>query len=192
MDTMRDALIVSAVRTPVGRAGGALADVVRVPWADVMLVPLPSGVDPIAAAGVPDNVSDGFRCVAGPLADAPGAEVLVVGGLASSVGLYAAMSALAHATEWFRTAAARDRQSVEAGARRFSLTLGRTIELALLVPVPIAVGSVRTVTGASCWATSDCSAVSVDTRSVPVPAMVTAPEASTVSAVGMSLPDPAR
>ena len=39
-------------------------------------------------------------------------------------------SALDHATTWF--AAAKD-EAVEAGARRFSLTLGRTIELALLI-----------------------------------------------------------
>lgn len=115
--------------------GGALADVVRVPWADVMLVPLPSGVDPIAAAGVPDNVSDGFRCVAGPLADASGAEVLVVGGLASSVGLYAAMSALAlgagrvvyvdDAPERLRLAASAGAETVDATGRWGELDLGR-------------------------------------------------------------------
>lgn len=75
--------------------GGALAELVRVPWADVMLIPLPNGMDPIAAAGIPDNVSDGYRCVAGPLTERPGAPVLVVGGLAPSVGLYAVMAALA-------------------------------------------------------------------------------------------------
>ena len=75
--------------------GGALAEYVRVPWADVMLIPLPDNVDPIAAAGIPDNVSDGYRCVAGPLRGQPGSDVLVVGGLAPSVGLYAVMSALA-------------------------------------------------------------------------------------------------
>ena len=79
--------------------GGALAELVRVPWADVMLIPLPSGIDPIAAAGIPDNVSDGFRCVAGPLEERPGAPVLVVGGLAPSVGLYAVMSARALGSE---------------------------------------------------------------------------------------------
>lgn len=73
--------------------GGALADLVRVPWADVMMMPLPAGMNPVAAAGVPDNVADGYRCVARPLADNPGAPVLVVGGLAPSVGLYAAMCA---------------------------------------------------------------------------------------------------
>lgn len=79
--------------------GGALAELVRVPWADVMLIPLPPGMDPVAAAGIPDNVSDGYRCVAGPLAERPGAPVLVVGGLAPSVGLYAVMAALALGSE---------------------------------------------------------------------------------------------
>ncbi|MFM7064755.1 MAG: zinc-binding dehydrogenase [Actinomycetes bacterium] len=79
--------------------GGALADLVRVPWADVMLVPLPDGLDPVAAAGVPDNVADGYRCVAGPLAELPGAPVLVAGGLAASVGLYAVMAAIALGSE---------------------------------------------------------------------------------------------
>ena len=79
--------------------GGALAELVRVPWADVMLIPLPEGMDPVVAAGIPDNVSDGYRCVAAPLAERPGAPVLVVGGLAPSVGLYAAMAALALGAE---------------------------------------------------------------------------------------------
>ncbi|MFZ9482907.1 MAG: alcohol dehydrogenase catalytic domain-containing protein, partial [Ilumatobacteraceae bacterium] len=79
--------------------GGALAELVRVPWADVMLLRLPEGIDPVAAAGIPDNVADGYRCVAGPLADQPGAPVLVVGGLAPSVGLYAVMAAVALGSE---------------------------------------------------------------------------------------------
>jgi alcohol dehydrogenase len=60
-----------------------------------MLIPMPDKIDPIAAAGIPDNVSDGYRCVAAPLRERPGSDVLVVGGLASSVGLYAVMSAVA-------------------------------------------------------------------------------------------------
>jgi alcohol dehydrogenase len=79
--------------------GGALAELVRVPWADVMLIPLPDGLDPVVAAGIPDNVADGYRCVAGPLAERPGAPVLVVGGLAPSVGLYAALAAVALGSE---------------------------------------------------------------------------------------------
>lgn len=79
--------------------GGALADLVRVPFADHALLPLPDGIDPVIAAGVPDNVSDGYRCVAGPLLETPGAPVLVVGGLAPSVGLYAVASAVALGSE---------------------------------------------------------------------------------------------
>jgi alcohol dehydrogenase len=75
--------------------GGALADLVRVPYADHLVLRLPEGVTPEQAAGVPDNVSDGYRCVAPGLHLTPGADVLVVGGLAQSVGLYAVAAAVA-------------------------------------------------------------------------------------------------
>ena len=99
--------------------GGALAELVRVPWADVMLIPLPEGMDPVVVAGIPDNVSDGYRCVAAPLAERPGAPVLVVGGLAPSVGLYAVMAALALGSErvvYVDDDAARLELAVAAGA----------------------------------------------------------------------------
>jgi len=68
-----------------GLWGGALADLMAVPFADAMLVPLPDGVDPAAAAGVADNVSDAYRQVAphlpGLLATDPDAETLIVGPL---------------------------------------------------------------------------------------------------------------
>ena len=99
--------------------GGALAELVRVPWADVMLIPLPEGMDPVVAAGIPDNVSDGYRCVAAPLAERPGAPVLVVGGLAPSVGLYAVIAALALGSErvvYVDDDAARLELAVAAGA----------------------------------------------------------------------------
>lgn len=75
--------------------GGALSDLMRVPYADAMLVPLPAGLDPAIAAGAADNVSDGWRTVAEPLAREPGAPVLVVGGAAESIGLYAVASSRA-------------------------------------------------------------------------------------------------
>jgi threonine dehydrogenase-like Zn-dependent dehydrogenase len=75
--------------------GGAFSDRIRVPFADHMLIALPDSIDPVAAASAPDNIADGWRAVAGPLRDRPGASVLVVGGLAQSVGLYAAASAVA-------------------------------------------------------------------------------------------------
>jgi threonine dehydrogenase-like Zn-dependent dehydrogenase len=75
--------------------GGLLSDLVRVPYAATMLVPVPAGCDPVHLASVPDNVTDGYRSVAPHLAEAPGADVLVVIHGNRSIGLYAALSALA-------------------------------------------------------------------------------------------------
>jgi alcohol dehydrogenase len=72
-----------------GDWGGALADLVRVPYADAMLVDLPAGVDAIAVASASDNLPDAWRAVAPFLAESPGADVLVVGGVARSIALYA-------------------------------------------------------------------------------------------------------
>ena len=78
--------------------GGALSDCVRVPYADAMLVALPTGLDPASVASVSDNVPDGWRAVAPPLARRPGAPVLVVGG-AGDVALYAVAVAVALGSE---------------------------------------------------------------------------------------------
>jgi alcohol dehydrogenase len=77
--------------------GGFLSDSVRVPYADEMLVKLPEGVDPVAVASASDNIPDGYRTVAEPLAATPGARVLVVG--AGGIALYAAGVALALGAE---------------------------------------------------------------------------------------------
>jgi len=71
-----------------GDQGGFLADLVRVPFADAMLVPVPDGIEPTAVASVSDNVPDAWRLVAPWLAEWPGEAVLIVGG-AGSIGLYA-------------------------------------------------------------------------------------------------------
>ena len=74
----------------VERWGGFLSDRVCVPYAQHMLVPLPSGLAPAALASASDNISDAWRAVGPALAEEPGAEVLVVGGASSgSIGLYA-------------------------------------------------------------------------------------------------------
>lgn len=77
--------------------GGLLADLVSVPHADAMLVPLPAGLNPLAVASASDNIADAWRAVGPQLAAEPGAEVLVVGGEsgARSIGLYAAGIAVA-------------------------------------------------------------------------------------------------
>jgi threonine dehydrogenase-like Zn-dependent dehydrogenase len=77
-----------------GGHGGAFSELVRVPFADGMLLPLPAGVAPETAACASDNLGDGWRCVAPFLREHPGADVLVLGGI-GSVPLYAAMVARA-------------------------------------------------------------------------------------------------
>jgi alcohol dehydrogenase len=76
--------------------GGALADRLRVPYADHMLVALPDGISPAVVASAGDNISDAWRTVGPFLAQTPAAPVLVVGGGASgSIGLYAVAIACA-------------------------------------------------------------------------------------------------
>lgn len=78
--------------------GGALSDLVRIPFADAMLVPLPPGVDAATYASVSDNIADGWRSVAPGLQARPESPVLIVGG-AGDVALYAAHIAVALGSE---------------------------------------------------------------------------------------------
>ena len=79
-----------------GPWGGMVADEIRVPYADHMLVPVPDGVDPLRVAAASDNLADAWRTVVPPLAQRPGGSVLVIGGGAQSIGLYAAGLAVQH------------------------------------------------------------------------------------------------
>ncbi|UXA04309.1 alcohol dehydrogenase catalytic domain-containing protein [Mycobacterium sp. SMC-2] len=73
--------------------GGFMSDLVLVPYADAMLIPVPDAVDPASIASLSDNIPDGWRTV-GPFReeldslDAVDRRVLVVGRL--SIGLYSA------------------------------------------------------------------------------------------------------
>lgn len=78
--------------------GGALSDLVHIPYADAMLVPLPPGAEAASFASVSDNVPDGWRSVAPALDVTPGAPVLVLGG-GGDVALYAAAIAVALGSE---------------------------------------------------------------------------------------------
>lgn len=80
---------------PLGLWGGMITDKFRVPFADNMLVKVPAGVDPLSLASASDNIPDAWRTVAPYLKERPGAPVLVVGGSAESIGLYAAGIAVA-------------------------------------------------------------------------------------------------
>ncbi|MFN8150164.1 MAG: alcohol dehydrogenase catalytic domain-containing protein [Solirubrobacterales bacterium] len=88
-----------------GHWGGAVADELAVPFADGMLVPLPDGIDPAAAASVADNVSDAHRHIApylpGLIEEGRDPEVIVFGAVSrrtvftASVPQYTALIAKA-------------------------------------------------------------------------------------------------
>lgn len=78
-----------------GDWGGVFSELVRVPFADAMLVPLDPDIDPVAVASVADNLPDAWRTIAPYLGGRLEADVLVIGGKARSIGLYAAGIAVA-------------------------------------------------------------------------------------------------
>jgi threonine dehydrogenase-like Zn-dependent dehydrogenase len=80
--------------------GGFLSDLVRVPFADHMLVPIPDGLDAAAVASASDNIVDAWRTVGPQLEADPGAAVLIAGGAGpGSIGLYAVALAVAAGAE---------------------------------------------------------------------------------------------
>ena len=99
-------------RTPAGGAfgfgpaggsnGGAVADLLAVAAADHLLLPVPGSLPNEVLCTLPDNVVDAYRAVAPHLRERPEAEVLVVGGLARSIGLYAVAWAVALGSERVR------------------------------------------------------------------------------------------
>ncbi|HZP44587.1 MAG TPA: alcohol dehydrogenase catalytic domain-containing protein [Candidatus Binataceae bacterium] len=76
-----------------GNYGGALSDLMKIPYASAMLVALPNNLAPADVASIGDNVADAWRTVAPALRGNPEARVLIVGG--GSIGLYATQIALA-------------------------------------------------------------------------------------------------
>lgn len=128
-----------------GPWGGALADLLAVPYADAMLVPLPPGVDPAAAASVCDNVADGYKHVAphlpSLLATDPDAEVLVVGGVerhpayTASVPLYTCLAALALGAR--NVQLVDSRPGVRAHAERLGVATLRPAEAGRRRPAPL-------------------------------------------------------
>ena len=79
-----------------GAWGGMVADSLRVPHADHLLVRVPEGVDPLRVAAAGDNLADAWRAVVPPFRMRPDGTVLVIGGGAQSIGLYAAGLAVRH------------------------------------------------------------------------------------------------
>jgi alcohol dehydrogenase len=167
-----------------GHWGGALADRVAVPYADAMLVPLPEGVDPVAAASVSDTICDSYRHIAphlpGLLRRDPDTDVLIIGCLgrrtiySPSVTLYAGQVALALGAR--RVRLADGRADVRAAAARLGLEplrpreLGRAESAALVVDATV---SPRGLWTALSLTAPDgvCSSVGALHRGARVPAM---------------------
>jgi alcohol dehydrogenase len=136
-----------------GHWGGVMSDQVAVPFADGMLVPLPEGIEPAAAASVADNVCDGYRHVA-PYADLlrePGAEILILAGMArrppfsASVPLYAGLvaKALGATTVHF----VDSRASVREHAERLGLIAHEPSDLRRLPLAPLVVDATAIPSG---------------------------------------------
>lgn len=77
-----------------GHWGGLFSEVVHVPFADAMLVPLPPGLNPLAVASASDNLTDAWVAASRPIAAREEARVLVVGGT-ESLGVLAVQMAAA-------------------------------------------------------------------------------------------------
>jgi threonine dehydrogenase-like Zn-dependent dehydrogenase len=74
--------------------GGALSDLIRVPFADHMLVRQPKGHTLSQTAGLADGATDGFSAVANWLKQRPGEEVLIIGGFGQSLSMFAVQAAV--------------------------------------------------------------------------------------------------
>lgn len=138
-----------------GHWGGALAEQLAVPYADAMLLPLPDGVDPVAAASVSDTICDAYRHV-GPHLPAmlrrdPDTEVLIIAAFtpralfAGSVPLYAGQVALALGARRVRLIDVRPH--VRAAAQRLGITALPPSELRRVPPAPLVVAASATSRG---------------------------------------------
>jgi len=123
-----------------GDWSGLFSEQVRVPFADGMLVRLPDGVDPTAAASASDNLTEAYIAVFRGMAKHPGAPVLVVSSL-PSLGLFAADHALAAG------ASRVDFVDASEERREAARRLGATVHAAILpefdMRFPVVIGVAR-------------------------------------------------
>jgi alcohol dehydrogenase len=128
-----------------GHFGGAFSDQLGVPYADAMLVPLPEGIDPVAAARGAENSCDTYRHIAPhlpTLLDAdPDAEVLILAGLgrrptfSASGPLYTGL--IARALGASNVNVVDSRAHVREQAERLGLHALRPRELRRRAPAPL-------------------------------------------------------
>jgi threonine dehydrogenase-like Zn-dependent dehydrogenase len=105
-----------------GNFGGGLSDLLRVPYADAMLVPIPETADPTTMIGLADMATDAWRAVGPALKEKPGTSVLVLGGATPVIGIYAAGIAVtlgAGVVDYVDTDEQRRKRSIAYGARAF-------------------------------------------------------------------------
>jgi len=163
-----------------GLWGGAFADQLPVPYADAMLVALPEGIDPVAAASVADNVCDAYRHIAphlpALLEEDPDAEVLIVAAtnprtpFGSSAPLYTGLIARAFGARNVSLADARP--AVRAHAEHLGLNALKPRELRRRAPAPLVVDATVEDLGISLSNTAAdgiCSSLGGFHRSTQVP-----------------------
>jgi len=163
-----------------GLWGGAFADELPVPFADAMLVALPEGIDPVAAASVADNVCDAYRHIAphlpALLEEDPDAEVLILAALhrrtpfGSSTPLYTGLIARAFGARNVSLVDARP--AVRAHAERLGLNALEPRELRRRAPAPLVVDATVEDLGVSLAHTAAdgiCSSLGGFHRSTSVP-----------------------
>jgi alcohol dehydrogenase len=163
-----------------GLWGGAFADQLPVPFADAMLVALPAGIDPVAAASVADNVCDAYRHIAphlpALLEQDPDAEVLILAALdqrtpfGASTPLYAGLIARAFGARNVSLVDAR--AAVRAHAERLDLHALKPRELRRRAPAPLVVDATVSDLGVALSHTAAdgiCSSLGGFHRSTSVP-----------------------
>lgn len=75
--------------------GGALSDLLHVPFAKHMLLPLAEDTDLIAVASLSDNIVEAWKLAGSILEKQPGTPTMILGGFAASIGLYTASLSVA-------------------------------------------------------------------------------------------------
>lgn len=70
--------------------GGTMSEILHVPYANKMLIPIPDNLNLEGLGSASDNLPDAWSRVAPFLINQPNKRVLILGGTAKSVGLYAA------------------------------------------------------------------------------------------------------
>jgi alcohol dehydrogenase len=165
-----------------GHYGGAYSDELAVPYADAMLVALPEGIDPVAAASVADNVCDAYRHIAphvpALLQADPEAEVLILAALTPRVSfsasnpLYAGLIALALGARNVQLVDARPH--VRAHAERLGLSALHPRQLRRRPPAPLVVDLTVTRVGVALSHTAPdgvCSSAGSLHRSARIPTL---------------------